>query len=126
MFSDASKKRPERLFEALLTAACRGLQRAIGYRPSKNRGEIGRAGDKRVDSVWSWLVWAWPGILALIVAGVLVTFVAVSALIFIWAERKVSGRMQDRLGPTRVGGRFGWLQTLADGVKLVAKEDIIP
>lgn len=58
--------------------------------------------------------------------GLLIQVVAVGALIFIWMERKIAGRIQDRLGPTRVGGKFGWLQTLADGVKLVAKEDVTP
>jgi NADH-quinone oxidoreductase subunit H len=58
--------------------------------------------------------------------GLLLQIVAVGALIFIWMERKIAGRIQDRLGPTRVGGKFGWLQTLADGVKLVAKEDVTP
>jgi NADH-quinone oxidoreductase subunit H len=58
--------------------------------------------------------------------GLLINVVAVGALVFIWLERKIAGRIQDRLGPTRVGGKFGWLQTLADGVKLVAKEDITP
>jgi NADH-quinone oxidoreductase subunit H len=63
---------------------------------------------------------------ALVHAFLLVNLLAVSALVFIWLERKVSGRIQDRLGPTRIGGKFGWLQTLADAIKLVTKEDLRP
>lgn len=66
-------------------------------------------------------------ILAAVVHVALVgAFFGLPAGIFIWAERKVSGRIQDRLGPTRTGGRFGWLQSLADGVKLIQKEDLAP
>jgi len=71
---------------------------------------------------------SWLGYIlaALIHAFLLINLVAVGALVFIWLERKVAGRIQDRLGPTRVGGKFGWLQTLADGLKLITKEDITP
>jgi NADH-quinone oxidoreductase subunit H len=65
-------------------------------------------------------------IIALIAAAVLIGFMLVNAIFSVWMERKVAGRIQDRLGPTRVGGKFGWLQTLADGMKLLVKEDTIP
>jgi len=42
-----------------------------------------------------------------------------------WAERKVAGFIQDRIGPNRAG-IFGILQPLADGVKMFMKEEIIP
>jgi NADH-quinone oxidoreductase subunit H len=63
---------------------------------------------------------------AIIQCVLLIHVIAVGALFFIWAERKIAGRIQDRLGPTRVGGSFGWLQTLADGLKLITKEDLVP
>ena len=69
----------------------------------------------------------WAAVLtaAAVAAGVLVGFVGVSAFLYIWAERKVSGRIQDRLGPTRAGP-IGILQSLADGIKLITKEDTVP
>jgi NADH-quinone oxidoreductase subunit H len=71
----------------------------------------------------TWLAYTIAG---LVHVALIINLVAVSALVFIWLERKISGRIQDRLGPTRVGGKFGWLQTLADGLKLLTKEDLMP
>jgi NADH-quinone oxidoreductase subunit H len=56
---------------------------------------------------------------------VVFVFLLVTTLLMIWAERRVIGRMQARPGPNRAGP-FGLLQSLADGVKLALKEDLIP
>ncbi|MEO8395326.1 MAG: NADH-quinone oxidoreductase subunit NuoH [Chloroflexota bacterium] len=52
-------------------------------------------------------------------------FPLVLVIILIWLERKIAARVQDRLGPNRVGP-FGLFQNLADAVKLIIKEDITP
>ncbi len=52
-------------------------------------------------------------------------FLVVMTLLAIWWERRVVARMQHRIGPNRVGPQ-GLLQSLADGIKLALKEDIVP
>src|SRR5688572_5215693 len=60
-----------------------------------------------------------------IVATVFAGLVSVIAMFCIWWERKVAGHMQSRIGPNRVGP-YGILQSLADGIKLLTKEDLAP
>lgn len=62
-----------------------------------------------------------------ILLGVLLvtTFPLVLVIVLIWVERKVAARVQDRIGPNRVGP-FGLLQNVADALKLITKEDITP
>lgn len=57
----------------------------------------------------------------LLLLGVVLT----SAIFLIWLERKIAARLQDRIGPNRAGP-YGLLQTMADIVKLLTKEDITP
>ena len=62
-----------------------------------------------------------------IVLGLLVMFTALAGIVLslTWLERKVLGRLQRRLGPTRTGP-MGLMQPMADALKLILKEDIIP
>ena len=64
---------------------------------------------------------------AVVAIKVLVAFAGlmVSVMLMIWWERKFISDMQNRIGPNRAGP-FGILQTLADGIKLFFKEDLIP
>jgi NADH-quinone oxidoreductase subunit H len=68
---------------------------------------------------WVWVRWAlWLAV------GFLGVFPGIVAYM-VWLERKVAARFQDRIGPNRVGP-LGLLQPIADAIKLVTKEDLVP
>jgi NADH-quinone oxidoreductase subunit H len=69
-----------------------------------------------VDNVW---------LDSLIRLGAVALLVPLSVIFLTWAERKVIGRLQMRLGPMRVGP-YGTLQGIADTIKLLTKEDLRP
>jgi NADH-quinone oxidoreductase subunit H len=64
---------------------------------------------------WHWLVFT----------VVIIAFVLLLVMSYIWFERRAMGIMQARLGPNRAGP-FGLLQPVADAIKVLLKEDIIP
>ena len=90
-----------------------------------------------VDQLIDWfpISATWPGItflLAVLICAVpAFLFIAVYALVVIYGELKISSFMQDKVGPMGQGvglhaWRWGLLQPVADALKLILKEDIIP
>ena len=78
-------------------------------------------GDPLFSHGLNWQVWLIVLIKVLVAFGVLL----VSVMLMIWFERKVISDMQSRIGPNRAGP-WGLLQTMADGIKLFFKEDLLP
>ena len=79
------------------------------------------AGDPLYNNGVDWVVFLIVLIKVLVVFGALL----VSVMLMIWFERKVISDMQSRIGPNRAGP-FGIAQTMADGIKLFFKEDLLP
>ena len=74
----------------------------------------------------TWPQTQWVYLAAMLVVGLaLTTFGAIFAGAVSWWERRIAARMQSRIGPNRVGPQ-GALQFLADALKLILKEDLIP
>jgi NADH-quinone oxidoreductase subunit H len=72
-----------------------------------------------------WPGWVWHALWTLVLGVIIALFLVTSVILLVWMERKVAGDIQSRLGPIRVGP-FGLLQCVADALKLLLKEDIIP
>jgi NADH-quinone oxidoreductase subunit H len=67
-----------------------------------------------------------PWVILLIKVGLVLGFFLTAPMVVGYAEHKVLAHMQHRLGPMEAGRFHGWAQLIADGVKFIQKEDIVP
>jgi NADH-quinone oxidoreductase subunit H len=74
---------------------------------------------------WHWAAGTSFGVAVILCVLFVVGFISVWAMFAVWLERKASADFQVRIGPNVVGP-YGLLQSLADGLKLAFKEDLIP
>jgi NADH-quinone oxidoreductase subunit H len=70
-----------------------------------------------VDNFWTLLV---------VRVAVIAALIPAFAIVAIYGELKIGAHMQSRIGPYFAGGRWGWAQPLADGLKFFQKEDLVP
>jgi NADH-quinone oxidoreductase subunit H len=76
------------------------------------------------ERAWASLMNFW--VLLLVKVGVIAALIPAAGLVIGFAELKLSAKMQNRVGPYFAGGRWGWAQLLADGIKFFQKEDLVP
>jgi NADH-quinone oxidoreductase subunit H len=69
--------------------------------------------------------WITGLVVLLVKMGIVLGVMLFLAAYLVWTERKLLGRLQIRLGPNRAG-KFGLLQPVADGIKMLLKEDVVP
>jgi NADH:ubiquinone oxidoreductase subunit H len=94
----------------------------LSFAPTSLQGAARRLGALVPPQASSpWLPYLLVAALALVIH---LLVAPLTGLVVVW-ERKIWGRMQSRIGPNRVGPG-GWLQWLADGIKMILKEDTVP